>query len=75
MSDKQMTMEELKRLDEVRREAERLSDEILRLYGKHFVNEEVMPLRRVYSSFTESAVGIKHFLLESKTATKWRKEN
>lgn len=75
MSEKAMTIEELGRLEEIRVEALRLSDEVLRLYGKHFVNEEVMPLRRVYGSLTEAHIGINHFMQESATATKWRKEN
>jgi len=74
MSDKAMTIEELNRLAEIEAEAARLSDEVLKMYGKHYINEEARILSRVVSGFGEAHVGIRHFLLESKTATKWRKK-
>lgn len=71
---KEMTIEELSRLHEIEKEAKRLGAEVLKIYGKHYINEEARVLWRVTSGFGEAEVGIRHFLHESITAIKWRKE-
>lgn len=68
-----MTMDELDNLERVMKNIKHLADkEVLPMLGRHFQNEECRALHRVHGALVEAEVGIRHFLLETNTATKWR---
>lgn len=72
MTVKEMTLEELNQLEQEMGKLRDIAHNLMPLMGKHFQNEECLPLHRVHQATVTAEVGIRHFLMESATATKWR---